>query len=240
MGKTTAKNAVILINGYLFSTYATTYDIKADAGKVEVQGFSDGSKNYIPGLPSMAGALDMLWESSANSVHLALKSRPTGVLTIIPEGYVLGNSTISFPIMQSNYAPKGAPADALKIGTINFESYGNNAAREDGVALAHGTITTTTTGTGFAAGGVTAAVASTLHVWTPTASDTYVVKVQQCATIGGVYTDLVTFAANGTTRTVERQTLASGAIAAYVRVLATRTGAGGDSFGFSVHFCTHP
>jgi hypothetical protein len=68
------------------------------------------------------------------------------------------------------------------------------------------------------------------------AADTYVVKVQDCATVGGSYEDLITFTANGSALTSERQTAASGTINKFIRVLATRTGSAGNSFGYSVHY----
>jgi hypothetical protein len=75
-----------------------------------------------------------------------------------------------------------------------------------------------------------------MHVWTNTTDDTYVVKIQHCATIDGVYDDLITFTLNGKTRTSEHVTAVSGTINQYRRVLATRTGAAGDSFGYTVSF----
>ena len=238
MAKISSKNAIILINGYNFSTYATMFDVKMGAGKVEVSGFGDGSKNYIPGLQAASIDAAMLWESSANSVHLAMKSMPTGIATILPEGWVLGAPTFSLQNMQGNYAPKGKPAGALEIGTILFESNGVNSGVEGGVALQHGVITNTLTGTGFidpTGGDVTAICAGALHVWTPTSTDTYVVKIQHSTTLGSGYTDLITFVSTGTTRTAERVAVASGTIHQYRRIVATRTGSG-DNFGFSVHF----
>ena len=239
MSKTSSKNSVVLINGYLFSTFATAFEVKRDAGKIKVTGFSDGSDNYIPGMQASSISLSMLWDSTANSVHAALKSLTTGYVTLIPEGYVLGNPTISFPAMQSNYAPKGNPASAIEVGTLAFESYGSNLGIEDGVALAHGTVTNTTTGTGVddpTDAAVTAACGGTLHVWTPTTTDTYVVKIQHSTASGTGYADLITFVADGTSRTAERIVVASGTVNKYRRVVATRTGSGGDPFGFSVHF----
>lgn len=239
MPKISAKNGIILINGYNFSTYINQYDVNADTNKIDVTGFGDGVVNYIPGLPSASITANVLWDSAAGKTHLALSPRPTGYVTILPEGYALGNPSISLPFMQGNYMPKGAVNEAIQIGTLNFESYGSNVGIENGWALAHGTITATTTGTGFddpTGGAVTATCSATLHIWDTTATDTYVVKVQHSTTLGSGYADLITFSANGTSLTAERQTVASGTINRYRRVLATRTGAAGDTFGFTVHF----
>lgn len=239
MAKISAKNAVILINGYNFSTYFSAFNVEANANKLDVTGFGDGSQNFIPGLPSALITGDVFWDSAAAKTHLALSPRPTGYVTILPEGYALGNPSISLPFMQGNYNPKGAVNDSLRIGTLNFESYGSNVGIENGVALAHATITATTTGTGFddpTGAAVTATCSATLHIWDATATDTYVVKVQHSTLLGSGYADLITFTANGTSLTAERQAVASGTINRYRRVLATRTGSAGDSFGFSVHF----
>ena len=239
MPKISAKNGVILISGYNFSTYFNSFEVNSDANKVDVTGFGDGSQNFIPTVPSATINGNVFWDSAANKTHLALASRPTGQVTIMPEGYALGNPTISLPFMQGNYNPKGAPNAALEIGTLNFESYGNNYGVEHGWALAHGSITTTTTGTGFddpSGAAVTAACSGTLHIWSATSTDTYVIKIQHSTTLGSGYADLVTFTLNGTSLGAERIAVASGTVNRYRRVLATRTGSAGDTLGFSVHF----
>jgi len=240
MAKLAAKNAIVLIGGYNFSTYATSFEATHDLGLVDVTGFGDGGKNFIPGLPSGKMTIDMLWDSTATTgVHAVLSAFPTGVVTVLPEGYALGNNTVSMPYTQANYSPAGKPDGAIQAGSIGFEGYGANVGIERGWALAHGTITNTTTGTGFvdpAGAQVTAVCGASLHIWAKCAADTYVVKVQHCATIGGAYADLITFTANGSALTSERQVIASGAIEQYRRVLATRTGAAGNSFGFTVSF----
>ena len=239
MPKVSAKNATILINGYNFSTYFSSFDIESSMNPANVTGFGDGSANFIPTMPSGKISGSVFWDSAADKTHLALKSRPTGHVTIIPETYALGVNSISLPFMQSNYSPAGSPDGVLQVGTLNFESYGLNVGVEQGTMLAHGTITTTTTGTGFvdvSGGAVTAACSGTLHIWGACAADTYVVKIQHCATLGGTYVDLVTFVSDGSSVTSERVSVASGTINAYRRVLATRTGSAGNSFGFSVHF----
>ncbi|MFA6270273.1 MAG: hypothetical protein WC657_03635 [Candidatus Paceibacterota bacterium] len=238
MTKQSAKNAIILIGGYNLSTYATAFETQANVNPIDVTGFTDASKNFIPGLPSAVILSDMLWSSTANTVHTALHDFASSHVTILPLGYALGNHSISMPYVQANYGAKGDPTSAIQVGTLNFVSYGDNNGVEDGWVLAHGTITTTTTGTGFqvSSAQVTSKCAATLHIWTACAADTYVVKVQDCATVDGTYDDLITFSADGSAITSERQTLASGTINKFVRVLATRTGSAGNSFGFSVHF----
>ncbi len=239
MSKLSAKDAIILVNGYNFSTYFMSFEAIADVNKIDVTGFGDGSKNYIPG--QLSGAINgpVLWDSAVAKIQAALSSRPTGHVTILPEGYALGNQSLSLPFMQGNYQPKGAPDSAIEVGTLNFMSYGDNKGLEFGWALAHATITTTTTGTGSldpTDDAVTASCSGTLHIWTAPAADRYVVKIQHSTALGSGYADLVTFTLDGSVIGSERVTVASGVINKYRRVLATRTGTGGNDFGFSVHF----
>jgi hypothetical protein len=238
MSKFSGKNAIILINGYNLSTYASAFDVKEDAGKIPVQGFTDECENYIPGLPSASINATLFWDSTANTVHTALASRPNGHVTILPEGYALGNRTLSMPTIQGNYSPNGTPKGAIGVGNLVFESYGDNKAIEHGYALAHASVTAaTTTGVGYQvnAAPVTALCSGTLHVWTPPASETTVFKIQHCTTLGGVYADLVTFTIDGSARASERVTVASGTINQFIRVLATKSAAV-QTLGFSIHF----
>ncbi len=239
MSKVSAKNAIVLIGGYNFSTYSTKYEIKQDASKQDVTGFGEGSTNFIAGMQKASMTVNMLWDSTADSVHPVMAAMPNKNITILPEGYTLGNPSISLPFMTANYNPNSTTETPISVGAIAFESYGNNAGVENGWALAHGTITSTTAGTGYddpSGDAVTAACAGTLHVWGATSTDTYVVKIQHSTSLGSGYTDLVTFTLDGTALNSERVAVASGTVNRYRRVLATRTGSAGDSFGFSVHF----
>ena len=242
MAKVSAKDAIILMGGYNFSTYAMNYEAPDEVDAVDVTGFTDGSHNFIPGQKLAKLTCNMLWDSAAAKTVAVLKALPwtsNANITIIPEGYVLGNASISMPFLQANFGPAGDPASAISAGSIAFLSRGDNAGVEHGYALAHGTITSTTTGTGFddiSGGAVTAACAGTLHIWTACATDTYVVKIQHSTALGSGYADLVTFTKDGSAIGSERVTVASGTVNRYRRVLATRTGSAGDSFGFSVHF----
>jgi hypothetical protein len=241
MAKTSAKNAIILINGYQFSTYFSTFEAENSVNPIDVTGFTDGSKNFIPGMPSAKLSGDVFWDSAAAKTHLALSPRPTGHVTILPEGGTVGNPSLSMPFMQGNYGAKGAPDAALEIGKLDFEMYGSNYGLELGVALSHGTITTTTSTVGVlddTNAAVTATCCATLHIWTACAADTYAVVVEHSTTLGSGYATLMTFTANGSAITSERKTVASGTINKYRRITATRTGAAANPFGFSVVF-TH-
>jgi hypothetical protein len=236
--KITAKDATVLINGYKLSTFTTAYEAVAGVDPVEITGFGDGSHNFTPGQNISSMALDMLWSSTAGDVHTALGALTSGQVTIIPEVYALGCPSFSMPFMQENYNPGGDPSSAIKVGSIKFDALGNDAKLFFGVILQQGSITDTLTGASVldpSNAAQTAACGAVLHIWTAAAADTYVVKVQHSAN-DSTWADLITFTADGSTITSERQVVASGTINKYRRVLATRTGSAGNTFGFSVHF----
>lgn len=241
MAKITAKDGIVLIDGYNLSTYVTQYEIGDAVDELDVTGLSDGSHNFIAGQRAANMSLNTLWDSAASKSVAVLRPLNLAgkIVTLMPEGYALGNPTLSMPIMQANWGPTGSPSTAITADSVKFLSYGNNEGIEDGYALAHATITNTTTGTGFddpTGAAATARCAGALHVWDATGTDTYVVKIQHSTALGSGYADLITFTLNGTALGSERITVASGTVNRYRRVLATRTGAAGDTFGFSVHF----
>ncbi len=241
MPKTTAKNSVILINGRNFSTYLTAYEASHNSGMIDVTGFSDGGRNFIPG--ELVGHLqaDVLWDSTTTSgIHAVLSAQPSGNITIFPIGDATpGNPSLSMPFQQGNYSPAGEPAGAVQAGTLMFEAVGGtNYGVEAGWLLLKTSITNTTTSTGLldpADAAVTAICSATLHIRQAAAADTYVIKIQHSAD-DNTYADLITFTANGSAITSERQVVASGTVNKYRRVVATRTGAAGNTLAFTIHF----
>lgn len=239
MAKSSGKNSIILINGYNYSTYGTAFDTSQSAGMVDVTGFTDGGKNFIPGLPSASLNIQMLWDTTATvGATAVLAAFPSGNVSLLPEGYALGNPSLSLPYALGNFSPSGAPAGAVQLGTLEFANTGADAMLRSGWALAHATITNTATGTGVldpADAAVTAKCGATLHVWTKCAADTYVVKVQHSSDNSN-WADLITFVADGSALASESQVIASGTVNKYRRVLATRTGSASNPFGYSVTF----
>lgn len=237
--KTAAKNTVILVGGYNFSTYFASFEGENNSNPKDVTGFGDQSKNSIPTISTARLGGTAWWDSATAKTHLILSAMPSAHVTVIPEGYSLGTYSISMPFMSNKYMPKGSPDTEISIGKLEFESRGSNAGLESGVMLAHNTITTTETGTGVldpSGGAVTAACSATLHIWDTVATDTYVIKVQHSTLLGSGYADLITFTATGASLTSERIAVASGTINKYRRVIATCTGSAGETLGYSVHF----
>jgi len=244
MAKISSKNAIIVVNQYRFPTYFSRYEYAASVEQNEVTGFTDGAHNYLPGVKTATLKLDVFWDSAATKTFDAFAAPlASGFVTIIPEGSAVGNRTIAMPFMELNFNPQGDLKSAIVANNMEF-NYVNSATTmygpELGYCLQDGTTTTTLTGTAVQDAinvtDVTVTCEGTLHVWSATTTDTYVVKVQHSANGTTGWADVITFVANGTTLTWERQAIASGTLHEFYRVLATRTGSAGDTFGFTVHF----
>jgi len=241
MAKISSKSGIILINGYNISPNASQYTATTTVPPNDVTGFTDGWRNNLAGTPSSEINLNMVWNATATNNIIALVGS-AGNLTIVPEGYTLGNRSLSMGFIHTDISNSGDPSGPIQIGNVKFSNYkttDTNEGIENGWILAHGTVTNTTTGTGFldpSDDAVTARCSGTLHIWTACAADTYVVKIQHSTALGSGYADLVTFTLNGSAIGSERVVVASGTVNKYRRVIATRTGSAGNDFGYSVHF----
>lgn len=238
MAKISAKDGVILIGGYNLSTYASAYDIDMGQDKLDCTGFGDGWQNYVSGIYLGSMTLAMMWDSAAGKSVAALKPLANKCVTIMPDGYALGNPVFSMHSEQDRFGPGGKINDLLTLGSIQFVTSGIDGGPCPAYALQHGTTTTTLTGTAFQglASAGTYRGGGFLHIWQACAADTYAVKIRHCATAGGTYADLVTFTLNGSAIGSEHVLVASGTIQPYWRVEATRTGSAGNTFGFSCTF----
>ena len=181
----------------------------------------------------------MLWNSS-DKTEVLLTTTEESNLTILPAGYSLGGVSFSMPFYMANLDVSGsASGEAISAGSAKFVTRGTTGL-ELGQVLHHTTVTDSTTDVGIndpnqALTEITQPCAGVLHVWDATATDTYVVKIQD-STDNVNWDDLITFTLNGTVLGSERVAVASGALEPYRRVVAARTGVAGDTFGFTVHF----
>lgn len=135
MAKVSAKGSVISVDdsgGSLrdISSDCVSFEIEQDAGKIEVTGFGDGSKNYIPGMPIKGITLDVLWNSAATTgartvLQGILGSTTSKTVTIVPEA---GGEGFSGEFMLDNLPVKGAPDGVLQIGSVHFSPMGAVAA----------------------------------------------------------------------------------------------------------------
>jgi hypothetical protein len=130
-GKVSAKGATITVDDSSgspqdISVDCRSFELKQDAGKVEVTGFTEGSKNYIPGMPVYEITLDFLWNSTATTgATTVLKgifgSSTSKTVKILPEA---GGQYLSGEFMLDNYPTKGKPDGAIEIGTVTFSVMG--------------------------------------------------------------------------------------------------------------------
>jgi hypothetical protein len=240
MAKQSGKSGVVLVGGINFSAQSLQWDANLTTNPSDITGFGDGSHNSIHGLKSGEMTVNMLWDSSDKTETLETTTEQSNV-TIIPGGYSLGAPSFSMPFYQANFDVSGnAAGDALQAGSIKFITRGNVGGLELGQVLHHDTITGSTSDIGIndpnqGTQEITAKCAGVMHVWDATNTDTYVVKIQE-STDNATWADLITFTLNGTALGSERVERASANLEPYRRVIATRTGAAGDTFGFTVHF----
>lgn len=240
MAKQSAKNGLVLIGGKNFSAQSLQWDANMTTNPAEVTGFGDQSHNFINTLKSGEVTLNLLWDSSDKTESLLTTTEESNV-TIVPGGYSLGAPSFSMPFYQANFDISGsASGDAIQAGSMKLVTRGNVGGLELGQVLHSSAVTVSTTDTGVTDPNqgtqeITGACAGVLHVWQATTTDSYVVEIQE-STDDITYATLITFTLNGQALGSERVARASANIEPYRRVVATRTGAAAESFGFTVHF----
>lgn len=134
-GKISAKDAVIIVDdsggtARTISSDCISFELEQDAGKIEVTGFGDGSKNYIPGMPVKGITLSVLWNSTSTTgartvLQGILGSTTSKTVSITPES---GGQTFSGEFMLDALPVKGTPDGNLEIGTVHFSPMGSTAA----------------------------------------------------------------------------------------------------------------
>jgi len=132
MAKFSAKNAAITIDNaagspQTVSTDMISFDIQEDAGPLEVTGFGDGSKNYIPGLPVVGLTFEFLYDTATTSgattiLRGILNSSTSKTVTVKPETV---GSTLTGEYMLDGLNLSGTPAGELKHGTAHFSVMGS-------------------------------------------------------------------------------------------------------------------
>ena len=133
-GKISAKGAVIYVDDSAGAPQAISgdvrsYELEQDAGKIEVTGFTNTSKNYIPGLPVYGITLDVLFNSTATTgawtvLKGILNSATAKTVMIVPEA----GSVWVGEYMLDALAVKGTPDGALEIGSVHFSTFGSTGS----------------------------------------------------------------------------------------------------------------
>jgi hypothetical protein len=134
MAKISAKGAVIYVDDSAGTPEAISgdvrsYELEQDAGKVEVTGFTNTSKNFIPGLPVYGITLDVLFNSAATTgAWTVLKgifmSTASKTVMVVPEA----GSVFTGEFMLDALPIKGTPEGALEIGSVHFSTWGSTGS----------------------------------------------------------------------------------------------------------------
>jgi hypothetical protein len=239
MAKLSGQYCAVLFAGYDISGRARQFDLGLERIEEDATAFLDGPVNSQPGLSMFEGTVTAFMDAVANNSWDALKAPAThlnaALMVLFGQGATptVGDPALAAAAEQFKVTVGANPKDKLVV-TANFKPEGGAAYRPDlGTLLAYVTITATTTGTN--ADGLAANAAGGtgyLMVFTPTSSDTYVVKIQDSPD-NSIWTDYITFAANGLSRTSERiKDLTN--LDRHRRYVATRTGAAANPFGIAV------
>jgi len=132
-GKASAKGAVITLSDpttpRTISADVASYEINQDLGLVEVTGFGDGGKNFIPGEPVHSVTLDLYYNNTATTgVWTVLRAIATAgtacTLTIKPESTGL---TLTFVCIPESIPLSGKPDGDVHIGSVKFSQMGATA-----------------------------------------------------------------------------------------------------------------
>jgi len=131
MAKFSAKDAVIWIDDSSetsrnVSTDIISFEIEEDAGALEVTGFTDGSKNFIPGLPVVGVTFEFLYDTHTTSgatviLRGILNSSTAKSVYIKPE---TAGQALSGEFMLDALNTAGTPAGELRHGTAHFSVMG--------------------------------------------------------------------------------------------------------------------
>ena len=134
MAKVSAKGAVIAVDdsggvARTISSDVKSYEIEYAVDPLEVTGFGDGSKNYVPGQKVIGVTLDIFWNSAATTgaftVLKAIIGQATSVtLSITPES---GGPAFSGEFMCDGITPKGEVNGVIELGSVHFSVSGATA-----------------------------------------------------------------------------------------------------------------
>ena len=133
-GKISAKGAVIVVDDssgtpQTLSADCISFELEQDAGKVEVTGFTNTSKNYIPGLPVYGITHDIMFNSAATTgAWTVLKgifmSTSSKTVMVVPEA----GSVWTGEYMLDALPVKGKPDGVLEIGSVHFSTFGSTGS----------------------------------------------------------------------------------------------------------------
>lgn len=217
--------------------------ISGTIGQIDVTDITQSGHHRLNGIRDGVIEWTSLFDTSASGAHTALSALPTSdVITTYFRGTAVGNPAASLNSKQVNYDPT-----RTNTGEITFavQAVGQGYGIEWGTQLTAGirTDTAATTGTfydltGFYPAPVTFPISfgaqAYLQVFSFTGTDA-TVKIQHCATSGGVYSDLIAFTQiTSTTPQAQRVTVSNTTtVNEFIKITTITTG-GFTSLKFAV------
>ena len=134
MAKVSAKSAVITVDDSggtprTISADVKSYEIEYAVDPLEVTGFGDGSKNYVPGQRVIGVTLDIFWNSAATTGAFTVLNGIIGqassvTVSITPE---VSGPVFSGEFMCDGLTPKGEVNGVIELGSVHFSVYGATA-----------------------------------------------------------------------------------------------------------------
>lgn len=245
MSKLPGRFSKIYYGGYDLSGLSNQWEYNIEHAEVDMTGFEEDTENSIAGMPKGTSNVTVLLDPDTNKSHdaLSIPGSYTDQCLCILMGQcanpIIGDPALALFCKQFKYSGKLETKSAV-MADVSFIGAGL-LPDVNGIILANETITNSKNFTDvdnevktLAPGG-----AGYLQVLIPTTNDTYVIKIQHSAD-KLTWSDLITFSANGKTRTSEmKSTLVTAEVERYLRAIATRTGTGDDPFGICVVFARH-
>jgi hypothetical protein len=134
MAKFSAKGAVVNIDNSAgspqdVSTDCVSYEIQTDIGALDVTGFVDACKNFIPGLPVHGITFEFKYDTATTSgattiLRGILNSGTSKTVSVKPES---AGQTFSGEFLLDALTYKGTPAGDISHGTCHFSVMGATA-----------------------------------------------------------------------------------------------------------------
>jgi hypothetical protein len=119
MAKTSAKNAIIIVNSQTIVD-ATSYNINYAVDSLDVTAFTDGAHNFAAGMPVREITIDFIWNTAATTGSFTVLQPLVGTNTTVsiqPEGT---GKALSGTFLVVNINPQGTPSSDIKLGSVKF------------------------------------------------------------------------------------------------------------------------
>lgn len=133
-GKISAKGAVISVDDSAgapqnISKDCDSFEVETDAGKIDITGFTEGSVNFIPGMPIYGITLNVKWNTTATTgartvLQGIFMSTASKTVTVTPES---GGSGFSGEFMLDALPTSGTPVGDILLGSVHFSVMGSTA-----------------------------------------------------------------------------------------------------------------